>query len=445
MKPKNIFKILLFLILICEIAFSQQPKMGRIPGFGEMNKISYEILSFPSVNEQKSKLIINTRIPLDFMTFTRDPNISRDKFTGNLEMVIEIIDKSNNSVSREIFQKEISITESDKKNLRINFIEPSFEFEIKPDEYKIYFEISDKESQKNYKHEVKSFILKDFKKRKLSDISFISSSEYKNDKILFINRSGNIPLNENVIVFSELVNKDLSIDSFYIKIFKLGSKGNELLINQKIKSANIKNNFSIKQQNKFEMSYSYENNNNINSIAIPLQSDSLDIGKYKAELSIISGSITDSVQKYFEIYWINMPFSLTEFKIAQKKLQLITTKEEYNDLTSGSTEIEKEKFLEFWKKKDPTPKTVYNEVMAEFYRRVDLATMNYSTIRELDGSDTDRGKIFILNGKADEENRELLPNSPPREIWTYIKSKKRYIFLDETRQGIFKLIKIEDL
>jgi GWxTD domain-containing protein len=140
-----------------------------------------------------------------------------------------------------------------------------------------------------------------------------------------------------------------------------------------------------------------------------------------------------------------MPFSLRDFDIAQKYLKLITSENEFDNLKSGSKNVQREKFIEFWKKHDPTPSTAYNELMTEFYKRVDYSIINFSTVSTPDGSETDRGKTYILNGKPDETERTLNPNEAPFEIWTYKKINKKYIFIDESRQGNYKLASIEKL
>jgi GWxTD domain-containing protein len=439
-------KIFLILVLFFNsvICFTQPQGSERFTAFNETGRTSIELLSFPSGKESKSNLIVNTRIPFSFITFTRDPNISRVDFSGSLEVIVEVFDKSNNSVAREIFQKEVSIIETDKKDMRDKFIEASIQFEIKPEEYKIYIECTDKESQKNFKHEIKKYILKDYKTANISDISFITRKNDTENQIRFINRSGNIPFNENVSLISKIANKG-TIDSVYITIYKFNQKNKEIFLTQNIDKSFIKKNSSLIQTVKFSPEYSIRNDPDFSLILFPLQSDTIDIGKYLAVLTVKSGSNTDTVQKHFEVFWYNMPVSLFDFKIAQKKLKFITTKEEYDELNSGSRETQLQKFLDYWKKKDPTPKTAYNEVMAEFYRRVDFASINYSTVREIDGSETDRGKIYVLYGKPDKSDRELLPNSAPKEIWLYQNLKKKFIFLDEGRQGTFKLSKVEDL
>jgi GWxTD domain-containing protein len=166
--------------------------------------------------------------------------------------------------------------------------------------------------------------------------------------------------------------------------------------------------------------------------------------KYEITLNCNS-NLETSVKKMFDILWQKMPFSLRDFVRAQSYLKLITTKAEFDSLKAGSIAVQREKFLEFWKKRNPTPNTAYNRLMAEFYTRVDYAILNFSSVSRPDGSDADRGKTYILYGNPDDIIRRLDPKEAPREIWIYNKLNKKFTFVDESRQGNYTLLSTESL
>ncbi len=57
-----------------------------------------------------------------------------------------------------------------------------------------------------------------------------------------------------------------------------------------------------------------------------------------------------------------------------------------------------------------------------------------------------RRKIWILFGKPTSTDRKLLPDQPPMEVWTYANNvKKRFTFVDEEKNGVYRLTKVEDL
>jgi GWxTD domain-containing protein len=66
-----------------------------------------------------------------------------------------------------------------------------------------------------------------------------------------------------------------------------------------------------------------------------------------------------------------------------------------------SNDEERDQFIEqFWLRRDPTPDTVENEFKEEHYRRMAYANEHYAA--GIPGWKTDRGKIYIMYGPADE-------------------------------------------
>jgi GWxTD domain-containing protein len=181
------------------------------------------------------------------------------------------------------------------------------------------------------------------------------------------------------------------------------------------------------------------------TVLLPLRADSLEQGMYQLHVQIKDGKAHDSLIAPLRIRWTDMPLSLTNLDYALNSLRFITTEEQLDELTSGSREKERQKFLAFWKQKDPTPSTAYNEVMAEYYKRVDYAFFNFNVLGQPDGTQTDRGKIYILYGPPMKTERNFSPNNPPQEVWYYTNVGKKFIFIDESRTGKYKLATTEKL
>ncbi|HEY6953006.1 MAG TPA: GWxTD domain-containing protein, partial [Bacteroidota bacterium] len=123
----------------------------------------------------------------------------------------------------------------------------------------------------------------------------------------------------------------------------------------------------------------------------------------------------------------------------------IAKPEELNEITSSSTERGMKAFRAFWKKHDPDTTTAYNQIMVEYYRRVDEAIRQFSTIKDRDGYKTDRGRIYILFGPPSHTERSLLPDQPVREVWTYTNLKKRFIFTEKNKSGNYILTETTNL
>jgi GWxTD domain-containing protein len=79
----------------------------------------------------------------------------------------------------------------------------------------------------------------------------------------------------------------------------------------------------------------------------------------------------------------------------------IITDEERTAFKRLNTDEEREQFIEqFWLRRDPTPDTVENEFKEEHYRRIAYANDHYAS--GIPGWKTDRGRIYIMYGPADE-------------------------------------------
>ena len=79
----------------------------------------------------------------------------------------------------------------------------------------------------------------------------------------------------------------------------------------------------------------------------------------------------------------------------------IITDEERAAFKRLNTDEEREQFIEqFWLRRDPTPDTEENEFKEEHYRRIAYANEHYAS--GIPGWKTDRGRIYITFGPADE-------------------------------------------
>ena len=75
----------------------------------------------------------------------------------------------------------------------------------------------------------------------------------------------------------------------------------------------------------------------------------------------------------------------------RKAFQQLTTDEQRQDF-----------IMKFWLDRDPTPGTPANEFQDEYTRRVAYANEHFTTQSGIPGSQTDRGKMYTLNGPPNE-------------------------------------------
>jgi len=129
--------------------------------------------------------------------------------------------------------------------------------------------------------------------------------------------------------------------------------------------------------------------------------------------------------------------SLLNLNIAIDMLRFMVSDKKIEEIKSGSSAEKERKFREFWKERDPTPDTEFNELMTEYYDRIDYAYREFTTPQN-PGFETDRGKAYILYGPPNEKERRLPTDAPAREIWYY--DNRTLVFEATTGFGDFKLV-----
>ena len=88
------------------------------------------------------------------------------------------------------------------------------------------------------------------------------------------------------------------------------------------------------------------------------------------------------LQEYeIKINWHNRPISINKISYAIDLLSYIAPEQEVETLKES--ENQSKSFFEYWKSKDPTPTTPFNEAMQQYYERVDYAFFNFKTIPEV--------------------------------------------------------------
>lgn len=178
----------------------------------------------------------------------------------------------------------------------------------------------------------------------------------------------------------------------------------------------------------------------IASVEIPIPMATLVPGRYQIDL--VKAGTKDTIAVKFQIIWEMMPFSLRTLDYAIESMRYICAEETLDSLTDGDASENRQALMNWWRRQDPTATTVYNERMAEYYRRVDNAFFAFSTINEPDGSRTERGKIYVLYGQPTEIVKDLKATSP-REVWKYKTAPKQTFTFEVNDRGLYKLIDVK--
>lgn len=186
----------------------------------------------------------------------------------------------------------------------------------------------------------------------------------------------------------------------------------------------------------YQSFFSFKSDSGVCDIWFDLPADTLDEGKYRLRFS----NENFNLEKEFRIIWFEKPTYLYKKDLALRPMRYILSEATYDSVKDLSRRKFEQWFDAFWRKRDQTPKTIYNEVMNEFFQRVGEANRRFSS-RYREGWESDRGRIFILYGEPSKvENRRYSTSNHPHLIWIYENLNLSFIFVDSDKDGDFDLL-----
>lgn len=415
MKFLTVIFLSLLIILpgFAQVEFSESKKAN-------LNKSGYyqDFLNFASNENGKTRLDIFIQVPYSKVQFLKAQD---GGFIAEYSVTVSVFDENKEQLIQEktwdekVETKDFSLTYSkDNYNLSMR------SFYLPPANYFIRTSVEDKDSRREYFTENK-FSVKNFEEKPaVSDIMLISKwKEEDHNKKIIPNVSKNVAAQQTGL-------------QFFFEIYTL-------------------------KPEKVNLKYSIEDNNE-NVILTDSESKSLDSGRTQIfhtmndtdfslgtyDLKVVIDDSNDtkiaSVSKTFFSRWVGIPSSVKDLDLAIAEMVYIASPNELDKIKDAKTKKEKlKRYLEYWKKKDPTPTTDDNPVLDEYYRRVSYANEKFT--HYIDGWKTDRGMVYIILGPPNNVDRHPYElNSKPYETWEYYTLNRSFTFMDDTGFGDYRLI-----
>jgi GWxTD domain-containing protein len=416
-------KFLFSFFLICISLFGQPDDfIPRLP-------FESEIISLPRTDGDFSVNFIY-KIPYRLLVFER----KADSFDAGFRVTIEISADDSKLVARDIKDSKVTVNNFDETNDYNYFLQDYVSFILKPGEYKITARISDMNSTDELQLEPVKFDLEEYKDNLVRHPLVISSREMIcDDKKNFIlaNSGGNVPFSSdkfhliipvtdtliteiNVVIMSnDEVVISTKIDESYIIPIGITECEKHLSVTRNSESIALRN-FVVRNVN-----------------------EKLNEG----EVTLNVTSDENDMDEEFEskIVWFNKPLSLMDPEKAIELLSFIESDSVVYSLLENSSSDYPVILRDYWSKFDPTPETTFNEVMSEYYTRVDYAIKEFKGIGKGNGAKTDRGVVYIRFGKPEEIERSSSPQGQVMEIWSYSNPARKFTFVDKKGTGNFSL------
>ncbi len=403
---------------------AEQPFRNKFPFFAEVHVIPKD-----SVN------IIDYvyKIPYNQLIFVKDDN----KYKAGLNLTVEVYDTSGHFIARQIKQSKIGVNEFSETNSPELFSEGLIEFKLPNDEYNIMPNISDVQSGQSAKLE--PYRVKKFNSENRRCLNPIIVNEKKiniDGKAVFVltNYEDSFPFDSkqyNLIIPCA----DTSLQKIYVSIIN----NRDTIFTDFVSQSYLSGVAFEEYENKIILNPK-RNNQVFRNFILKNFSDKLSEGNVKIKISKDKGKdILGTFDK--NVIWYDKPFSLRNPEFAIKSLKYMERDSVISKLLDGDKPGYPAELERYWKKYDPTPGTKFNELMNEYYSRIDYALKNFAPLTGRSGADTDRGRIFIKFGKPAKVERSSDDNGKVVELWIYTKENLSFMFVDKNGTGEFPLVK----
>lgn len=406
-------KTLLILIFISTGLLAQVEHSHGIVPSGEFPGFFLDAANFKGKSVEKTRVDIFLQVPYSNLQFIKTPKGFSAEYTVSL--IFYDKDKDNIILER-LWNEKISadnfVKASSSKNYKFSYRS----FELPPGDYVLRCNVLDKDSKKDFTLEAKIKVAEFNKEIQFSDIIFI-----------FSERDGQIIPNVS--------NTFASVDStlyFYFEIYT-----------EKKQSVSLEFEIKNKEEEILKKEIAdYDLVKGANQIKYSIDASKASLGVYKLSIKVRDEDwdVLVGMSKPFTSKIYGFPAAITDLEKAVEQMIYIANNDEIYEIEGAENyEAMLTKFKEFWKTKDPSPNTTENEVLFEYYRRVAYANKHFKHYFE--GWKTDMGMIYIVLGPPNNVERHPFEfDQKPYEIWDYYDINQRFVFVDETGFGDYRML-----
>ena len=159
----------------------------------------------------------------------------------------------------------------------------------------------------------------------------------------------------------------------------------------------------------------------------------------KIEVTVNQGELSASKSSKFKSRDSFMFGGIGNIDLALSQMNYILTTQERKELKNLKQNEKEGFFKKAWARRDQKPETKVNELMDEYYARVQFAEENFSR-GSSGGWRSDMGMIFILFGKPDDIQRySSMQSNYVYETWYYFSIGEEFAFVDDYGFGDYRL------
>tara|TARA_B100002051_G_C16721867_1_gene632944 strand:+ start:76 stop:1329 length:1254 start_codon:yes stop_codon:yes gene_type:complete len=160
----------------------------------------------------------------------------------------------------------------------------------------------------------------------------------------------------------------------------------------------------------------------------------------KIIIELLQSNKIKKIEKNITIFKPGISGYVKNIESSFRQMKYILTNNEIKGAKGKKGKDLENVFLQYWEKRDPTPETNINELMEEYYIRVNYVN-EYFNMSWKEGWETDFGMIYILFGPPDEIQRSNInsSNTSTYQVWYYNRINKQFVFKDLNGFGDYRL------
>jgi GWxTD domain-containing protein len=382
----------------------------------------FEALSYASDQLDKSRIDLYIQVPHQELRFVKQG----DNYVARYDITLGVYDHNQRLLQERTWGVDVRVTDFAATTSNRIYSLTQRMLELEPGNYNFTVQVQDQDSRKTSRIR-RAMLVTDFSKDSLSlsDIMLVSRLSVSGDtKKIVPNISGNVSeLGDGFFLFFEIY-RESPADSVDLTLKIRNSKKEEVYGQSHVEDVSSSTTQSFLK---------------VENLNLPVGTYFVTIEAQPRDKSAVLPGFSATTSRTFNVRWTDVPSTVGDIDKAIEQLRYVARISEMDYMKEPKDAEEKKKrFLEFWAKRDPDPQTPRNELMEEYYQRVEHANKTFSHYME--GWRTDMGMVFIRFGQPDNvERRPFEINAKPFEVWYYYQLNREFIFVDETGFGDYRL------
>ncbi len=347
---------------------------------------------------------------------------------------------SANAVTRDIWSDTLYAANFEETQSSKHFASGYLSAQLSPGQYNFMLQLAMMQDVNERNSQRSGINIPDLSTKKTGEVLLVASKN--GDDYQLMNMEKNVPFGKDFYALIRIPNYD-STANYTLTVTEASPSKNDTTSGKSVYSAELNpNNIFPESTLRFtdnkEPTLRLETGNSVYTYAFAkIPAGNFENAPYFLNL-FEKGNKTVLARTFFRSYWPDMPASLYNLNVAIQNLKYILSEKELKEINSGGRKKKEEKFREFWKSKDPTPNTVFNELMAEYYRRIDYAFKEFRSQENPLGHESDQGEIYIKFGPPSKKERKFPKSGKTIEVWTY--PNRTFVFEAGSGFGDFVLV-----